>query len=113
MNVISYIGYLFAEFISAVANLILKTSANKKPRSFLKKFLNVRVISSYGVFVIANLINVLALKHMELKFVPALQATGFIWILILSAVFLKEKPTRKKLIGNALILIGLVIFCLY
>ena len=111
--IFSYISYLFAEFISAVANLVLKTAANKKYKNFFKKFLNVRVIGSYGIFLIANLINVLALKNMELKYVPALQATSFIWVLLLSVLVLKERPTKKKLIGNALILIGLAVFCLY
>ena len=112
-TILSYVSYLFSEFISALANIILKTSANKKPKNFLKKFLNIQVIVSYGIFLCANLINVLALKNMQLKYVPALQATGFIWVLILSALVLKERPTKRKLVGNALILIGFLVFCLY
>lgn len=48
----------------------------------------------------------------EYKNGPVIESLGYILIMILSYLFFKEKITKRKIIGNALILIGIVVFYL-
>jgi multidrug transporter EmrE-like cation transporter len=43
---------------------------------------------------------------------PVLEATGYIWVAILSFFILKEKITTKKLIGLVGIIAGIVVYSL-
>ena len=38
-----------------------------------------------------------------------LEASGYIYVMLLSWWFLKEKITRRRLIGNLLIIVGMVL----
>ena len=53
-----------------------------------------------------------ALKVVPLSMSPILEASGYIFVAILSFIFLKEKMTKKQLLGMALILIGIVVYSL-
>jgi drug/metabolite transporter (DMT)-like permease len=37
---------------------------------------------------------------------PCITSTSFIWIFLFGFLILKERPTKKKIIGVALILLG-------
>ena len=60
--------------------------------------------------VIGMLLNVLAYRKVEYKNGPVIESLGFWFVMILSWLFFKEKITKKKLIGNLIILAGVVIF---
>lgn len=110
MEIVSYGLSLLATLLAAGAQVFLKTSANQTGNeSFLKKFLNKRVILSYSIMLVSLTLNTLALRMMPLKILPAITATSFIWILLLSMIFLKEKPSRNKILGTAIIFVGVLI----
>jgi len=102
--------FCFAVFISCCAQIILKKSAQKKYDSTIKEYLNLRVFIGYSMLMLPTLISVWALKGIQLKNAPILESVGYIYILILSKVFLKEKITKNKLIGNIIIILGIIIF---
>jgi small multidrug resistance pump len=52
----------------------------------------------------------LGLKGVPYKNEPIIESLGYIFVMILSNRILKEKITKKKLIGNLLILIGIIIY---
>ena len=109
----SYVIYAVGVLIAAISQVLLKKAADKKQDAgFFAKFLNVRVILAYGLLFVSLFVNTIALRHMQLKYVPCMTAAGFIYILILSRIFLKEKLTWKKLLGNALIVGGILLFIL-
>ena len=41
---------------------------------------------------------------------PILESTGYIFVSVMGYIFLKERFSRRKLMGFALILAGIVIF---
>lgn len=101
---------VFGVFISSISQILLKKSANKEHGSFLKEYLNPIVIISYTIFFIATLLSVYAYKGIPLSMGAILDSSGYIFVTVLSAIFLKEKATAKKIIALSLILLGIVIY---
>ena len=53
-----------------------------------------------------------ALKVVPLSMSPLLDATGYIFVTVLSYLFFREIPGKKQLAGLVLILTGIVIYAL-
>lgn len=98
--------------ISAVSQIMLKKSAKKQYSSKLKEYLNPLVIIAYGLFFGTTFISMYALKAVPLSMAPILEASGYIFVAILSYIFLKEKMTKKQLLGMGLILVGIAVYSL-
>lgn len=97
-------------FLSAVSQIILKKSAMKTYGSRLAEYLNPRVIIAYTIFLGCSFLSMYSLKVIDLSLSTVLESTGYICVTILGAVFLKEKIRPKKLIGMAVIVIGIAVF---
>ena len=70
------------------------------------------MICGYGIMMAGMLLNVLAYRKVEYKNGPVIESLGFLFVMVLSWFFFKEKITKKKLIGNLIILVGILIFYL-
>ncbi len=105
----SVIIYLITPLISAVSQLILKKAADNPEYTGLRAYLNLPVIFAYGLFFGCMLLNVFALKTLDLTVASVLEASGYLYVMVLSHFFLKEKISRRKLLGNALIVAGIVL----
>ncbi len=101
---------LLSVFISSVSQIILKKAADKTYESTLKEYMNPMVIGAYGLFFCSVILTLLALKHVPLSMSPILESTGYIFVSVMGYIFLKERFSRRKLMGFALILAGIVIF---
>lgn len=101
---------LLSVFISSVSQIILKKAADKTYESTLKEYMNPMVIGAYGFFFCSVILTMLALKHVPLSMSPILESTGYIFVSVMGYIFLKERFSRRKLTGFALILAGIVIF---
>ena len=99
-------------FISSISQILLKISAKKTYLSKIREYLNPYVILGYGLFFGCTLISMYALKVVPLSMSPILEATGYIFVSALSFLFLKEKLTRRQVVGIILILIGIVVYSL-
>lgn len=102
--------FLFSVFIASVSQILLKKSANKNYNNKLKEYLNKFVIIAYFIFFISTILIIIAYKGIELKYGPIIESPGYIFILIMSKIFLDEKLTRNKLLGILLIILGVVVF---
>lgn len=107
--VLSYVFAIAAVIIASASQVLLKKKASKAPKNFFKKFLNGPVILSYLLLFLSMALNSLALREMDMTVLPCITATSFLWIMVLSAIFLGEKPTRRKVIGIVMILAGVVV----
>lgn len=107
----SYVFLLIASvLIASCSQIILKKSASKKYSSIIREYLNVRVIVGYGMMFISTILTIFAFKGLDYKNGPIIESLGYIFIMFLSRIFLKEKITKKKVIGNTLILLGILVF---
>ncbi len=101
---------LVCTVFSAVSQILLKQSANQEHESALKEYLNWRVITAYMIFGSVLLVNTYAYTQVDMKYGPVLDTFTYVFVLILSWLVLKEKITRGKLIGNLLIVAGVLIY---
>lgn len=73
--------------------------------------LNWRVILAYAIFFGSLLLNITAMsKGVNLKDMPVLESLGYVFVPILSWVFIKEKIDKRMLVSMCLIIIGIIIF---
>ena len=99
--------------VSAFSQILLKKSAKKTYSSHLKEYLNPYVIIGYGMMAAATILTIFAYKTgLYYKSGPVIESFGYVLIMVLSLFFFGEKITLKKLIGNGLVVLGIVIFYL-
>lgn len=98
--------------VSSSSQMLLKTSANKKYDSFVKEYLNLNVFLGYSMMLISTLLVIYAYKGIEMKNGTVIESLGYVFVMVLSNIFFKEKITKTKLIGNCIILLGILIFYL-
>ena len=111
MNNNFFIILLFLSvFISAVSQILLKKSALIKYESIVREYFNLKVISAYGLFFCAVVIDLIALRFAPLSFVPIIETSSYIFILFLSRIFLKEHLNKFQFLGMLLILTGIFIY---
>ena len=97
-------------FISSIAQVMLKKAAGEKHESFLKEYLNAKVIIAYLIFFGATLLGVYGYKVVPLSMGNILDATGYIWGTVFGVTIFKERLDRKKIIALILMLSGIVIY---
>lgn len=102
--------YVTGVLISAFAQVLLKKSADTKKESIIKEYLNAKTICSYLIFFVATLCSVFAYKYLPLSYGPILGTLEYIFVAVLSCIFLKEKIKKKKLIGLLIVLMGVFIY---
>ena len=96
---------LICTMFSAVSQILLKQSANEEHASALREYLNWRVIVAY-------LLNTYAYTQVDLKYGPVLDTFTYVFVLLLSFGVLKEKVSKGKLIGNLIIILGVLVYTL-
>ncbi|MDD3214483.1 MAG: EamA family transporter [Eubacteriales bacterium] len=101
--------YLITPLVAAVSQLMLKKAADNPRHTGIRFYANSTVIFAYVLFFGCMALNVVALQTLDLTVASVLEASGFLYVMVLGALFLKEKITPRKLIGNLLIIAGIAI----
>lgn len=110
---IYYVIVIIGVFLCSAAQLMLKSSASRKHRFFAGVILNWRVMVSYGIMFATLITNIYAMKHgVLLKDMPILEATGYVFVPLLSSFFLAEKISRYTICAIVLIILGIIVFYL-
>lgn len=101
--------YLLTPLVAAVSQLMLKQAADSPAYTGIWFYLNFKVIFAYILFLGCMLANIIALQTLDLTVASVLEASGFLYVMVLGRLFLQEKITTRKLIGNALIIAGILV----
>ncbi len=101
-----------AVIISAVSQMLLKKAAGISYESRIREYLNIWVISGYFLMVVSTLCVIYAYKGIAYKNGAVIESFGYLLIMILSRLFFNEKIASHKLIGNLIIVLGIIIFYL-
>ena len=109
MMTVYILVFISASLISAFSQILLKTAADKEYKSWIYEYLNVRVICAYAIFFLATLITVYCYKVVPLSTGAMLEASGYVFVTVLGRIILKERVSRQKLLGMALVILGVVI----
>lgn len=103
---------IISVFISSVSQIMLKLSTKKKYGSRLQEYLNPLVVLAYILFLGCTFSAMYAFKVVSLSLGVILEASGYIFVALLSRIFLHEKFGKQKLLGLTVILIGILIYAL-
>lgn len=104
---------LFGALITAISQILLKVSANNvkvKKVHFIFEYLNWRVVLSYIMFFGVLFLNTYAYRGVSFKFGFVISSTSYLWVMLFSHFILKEKFTKNKILGNAVIFIGMLVY---
>lgn len=70
------------------------------------------VIIAYTIFVGTTFLSIYAYKGIPLSMGPVLEATSYIYVTVFGVTIFKEKLNKRKLVGLALIIAGIIIYSL-
>lgn len=112
MQLIFSLIFVLSVFISSISQVMLKTSANKTYTDKFKEYFNPTVIIAYGLFFLSTIINIFAYKYVDLSSGTILESMGYVFVAMLGYIFLKERFSKKKIIGMLLIIFGISFFSL-
>ncbi len=111
MNI--YLAVLgIATIFSAFSQVLLKQSARREHRSWIYEYLNWRVITAYGIAFAVLFANTWAYTGVDMRFGPVIDTFTYVFVMIFSFVLLKEHFTKGQLIGNLIIIAGVLIYTL-
>lgn len=100
---------LVSAFLSALSQLLLKMSAKDTHKSKIFEYLNFKVIAGYGLLMLTLLMNTWAYRGVEYKIGPVINATSYIFVMLLGHFVLAEKLTPKKIAGVCMIISGICV----
>lgn len=109
---ISVLILLASVLVASISQIILKVSANREHESRIREYLNPLVITAYIMLLGSTVLTMLALRHLPLSHQPLYESASYIFVSVMGFFLLKERFTKKKLIGLSLILAGIFIFSL-
>lgn len=102
--------FICSVFISSVSQTMLKKSADKKYENIIKEYMNPVVVIAYAMFFLSTILTTLSYKNVPLSLGAVIEASGYIFVAVLGYFFLHEKIGKRKTLGLAIILIGIVVF---
>lgn len=97
--------------LTVAAQLLLRSGASRGA-SFLSSFLNPRTAVGYGLFLLTTVLNVFAMRVLDLKTVTAWAALTYVLTPMAAAALLGEEVSRRTVAGSTLVAAGIVVFSL-
>ena len=110
MNNIFLLIALLSVTIASISQIVLKMGAGKIYTSKIREYLNVYVISGYGMLFISMILTIVAYSRLSYLSVPVVEAVGYVLVPLLSYFIFKEKLTGRKIAGILFILMGIVVY---
>ena len=100
------------QFLIALAQVVLKMGAIrldfKKP--LLYNFKNKYLLISIFLFLLVPILSIIAMRVIDFSNFYSFTALGYFFIMLFSWRILKEDIDRLRIIGNVLVIAGVIIF---
>jgi drug/metabolite transporter (DMT)-like permease len=111
VNPINILLLIVMTLFGALGGFFFKKSTTSLQKS-VKGF--VLYVTVGGIFyVVGAVLNILLLKGLPYSIVFPLTSVTYFWTMIISSLWLKEKITKKKVIGVTLVLIGCIFLSIH
>ncbi|MBE6040281.1 MAG: multidrug ABC transporter [Clostridiales bacterium] len=111
MNI--YMAVLFiATIFSAGSQVLLKQSARQEHKSWIYEYLNWRVITAYAISFGVLFSTTFAYTKVDMRFGPVIDTLTYVFVMVFSYFLLREQFTKGQLIGNLIIIAGVLIYTL-
>ena len=98
---------LFCTLLMSIGQLLYKKGANLLEFNLMAIITNYQLILGYGIYILAAILLIIALRYGELSVLYPITATSYIWIALLSMFFLSEVIGVYKWVGIILIIFGI------
>ena len=105
-----YILLVVMTLLGAVASLFLKKASSSK--SIFDLIKNKNIYIGGFLYLSSAILNIYLLKFLNYSVVLPMTSITYIWTMILSYYILKEKISRKKIIGVISIILGVMCIAL-
>ena len=105
-----YLFLVASVTVASFSQILLKKGAMKQYDSFIREYLNPWVIGGYLMLFGSVFLSILGLRKLDYLNAPVAESLGYVLVPVLSALFLKEKITKRKLVGIGCIVAGMIIF---
>jgi drug/metabolite transporter (DMT)-like permease len=93
--------------MGSVAALFFKRASSFKSLKAL--ITNINLYVGVFLYLICAALNIIVLRYLDYSVVLPITSLTYIWTLIIAAIFLKEKATKRKVSGLCLIIVGAVL----
>ena len=97
---------IFATFMGAFGSLLLKIGSAKFKLNIIELIKNIPLIAGLGLYLLASIIFIFALKFAELSYLYPFVSLSYVWACLLSVKYLNERIDKWKWFGIMLIIIG-------
>ncbi len=97
-----------ASFIGSFGALFLKAGAAKLHGGVRYLVFNPKLLLGVALFCASSLAYVVGVRRGELSVLYPLVSLSYIWTMVWSVMFLKERMTKNKFLGLGLIVAGIV-----
>jgi len=105
-----YIIAVAAPALSSVAHIMFKTFAIATHRPGWRGFVDKRLITGTFLFSLSSIISIISMTVVDFSAFFSFTALSYPFISILSRIVLKETIDKRKIIGNAVIVIGIILY---
>ena len=97
--------------INSAAQIVWKKGTNRlqKKAGIVKMLLNPRIIIGLGMYAVSALIWIIVLSNTEVSYAFPFISLGYVITTVLSYLILNEKLKKNRLIGLAIIIVGVII----
>lgn len=93
--------------MGAIASLFLKKASGSS--NLLQMIGNVNLYVGGGLYLGSAILNIWILRYLDYSVVLPLTSLTYVWTMVLSYTILREKITKKKILGVGVILIGAIL----
>ena len=104
---------LFGVLISSLSQVLLKKAANREYSSRVREYLNLRVITAYGIFFLATLCTVFAYRVIPLSMGPILESSSYVFVSLFGYLFFGERFGKRKIGALTLIVGGIAVYSMF
>ena len=109
----TYLFVILGILSCSLSQLLLKKSAKVGHSSKVYEVLNPRVVIAYAVFFCSLLVNIWAMrKGVQLKEMAILESLGYVFVPLLSFLFLNENISRRTIFAIFMVILGISVFYL-
>ena len=107
LNMFAVVLMIVATLVGAIGSLYLKKGSGKFTLNPFQQLKNLPLVLGLFLSIISVVMYLFVLRIDKLSIIYPLTAFTYIWIAIFSVVFLGEKMNKNKVIGIALIILGI------
>lgn len=113
IDFIFYLLMIISAFITAFSQVILKKSADITYKNIVFEYLNPYVLLSYFCYMGVLALNVLIYTKVDYRFGVVINSMSTVLVMLLSHIILRESVTKKRILGNIIIVCGILVFMLF